>query len=62
MKLSTYLLLTAIAISQWLIMELPGITPQFDTTTFFNGNMQMIMVLASMQLLMKMVDKCKVNE
>lgn len=53
MKLSTYVLMIAIAIAQWLVMQLSWITPLFDATTFLLGNIQMIMIIAVYQFASK---------
>lgn len=50
MKLSTYVLLILVAISQYLVVQLPWITPQFNTETFLAGNLQMIGAVAIFQV------------
>ena len=42
--LSLYNLLI-IVVGQWCVLQLPGIYPQFDTTTFLYGNLQAIAIL-----------------
>ena len=39
------LLLLFIAILQWLVIQLPGVHPEYDATTFLYGNLQIIIIL-----------------
>lgn len=57
MKLSTYILFIAIAITQWLVMQLPWVHPVFDVTTFLLGNLQMLFVLFGYDHLNKYINK-----
>ena len=54
MKLSTYILLLAIAVVQWVITIVVS-QPTFDPTTFLAGNIQMIGALALWQYLSPML-------
>ena len=49
-------LLTAIAICQWLVLQLPNIHPEYDPTTFLYGNLQIISILALWKFINKYIN------
>lgn len=39
------LLLLLIAVLQWLVLQLPGVHPEYDATVWLYGNLQIIIML-----------------
>lgn len=52
-------LLLAIALVQWLVLQLPHVETEYDTTTFLMGNLQMVIILGLYQVFNKYVHVSK---
>ena len=49
------LLLLTVSILQWLILHLPGVHPEYDSTVWLYGNLQIIIMLFVYRLIKKYI-------
>lgn len=49
------LLLTFVSVLQWLILNIPGINPEYDPTLWLLGNLQIIIMIFVYRLIKKYI-------
>ena len=49
------LLLLTVSTLQWLILQLPGVHPEYDVTVWLYGNLQIIIMLFVYRLIKKYI-------
>ena len=49
------LLLLTVSILQWLILQLPGVHPEYDATAWLYGNLQIIIMIFVYGLIKKYI-------